>query len=236
MDSPFDVLGVDPDADDEEIVRAYRRRVLETHPDQGGSARDLQRVRDAYETIRERRVGAARDGPDADAAPDARTADADAAPDADDAEEAWPEEGAEPEGVRVEYLDYGVCADRGWSLDDPRLFERAAAADLDHESYGQFLVEPRETLLEAAENRGYAWPYACRGGACANCAVALVEGEMPMSAAHILTDDLIDRGFRLSCLTAPTTDARIVFNVKHLPGLDELRLPPYRFERVHSDD
>jgi len=231
VDSPFDVLGIDPDADDDEVVRAYRRRVLETHPDQGGSVRELQRVRDAYEAIRERRVAAFREREaerDADAARDGE--------DARDGEQAWPEEGGEPEGVRVEYLDYEVCADRGWSLDDPNLFERAAAADLDHESYGQFLVEPRETLLEAAENRGYAWPYACRGGACANCAVALVEGEMPMSAAHILTDDLIDRGFRLSCLTAPTTDARIVFNVKHLPGLDELRLPPYRFERVHSDD
>jgi len=45
------VLGVDRDASAEEIQAAYRRRVKETHPDQGGSEEQLQRVRDAKEAL-----------------------------------------------------------------------------------------------------------------------------------------------------------------------------------------
>jgi hypothetical protein len=48
-----EVLGVDADADAEEIRRAYRRRVKETHPDLGGSEAAFRRVRRAYERLRE---------------------------------------------------------------------------------------------------------------------------------------------------------------------------------------
>jgi ferredoxin len=137
----------------------------------------------------------------------------------------------------VEYLDYEVLADLGWGLDDDDLFEKAAGAGLDPDDYGRLLVEPREFLLEAAEHRGFAWPYACRGGACANCAVAVVEGEMTMPPGHILPQEMLDRGIRLSCVCEPSTEeAKVIFNVKHLPGLDELRLPADRFERERASD
>jgi hypothetical protein len=29
---------------------------------------------------------------------------------------------------------------------------------------------------------------------------------------------------------------QVIYNVKHLPGLDELRLPPRPFEQAHLDD
>jgi len=45
------VLGVDPDADEEEIRRAYRERVKETHPDAGGSRESFERVQWAYERL-----------------------------------------------------------------------------------------------------------------------------------------------------------------------------------------
>lgn len=48
-----EILGVDADADDEEIRRAYRRRVKETHPDLGGSEAAFRRVRRAYERLTE---------------------------------------------------------------------------------------------------------------------------------------------------------------------------------------
>lgn len=220
MDAPYDVLGVDRDADEAEIDRAYRRRVVETHPDQGGSARAFQRVKAAYEAIL-----AETDGTNPTAASD----------DDDDATEEPPD----PHDIvsRVEYLDYEVIDDHGWSIDDDDLFEKAAAADLDSTAYGEFLADPGETLLEAAENRGFAWPYACRGGACANCAVAVVMGEMATPVDHVLSTEMVDRGIRLSCIGAPTTETlRVVYNVKGMPDLDELKLPPYRFERARSDD
>jgi len=46
-----DVLGVDPDATEGEIRDAYRERLTEAHPDQGGSADALARVKDAYEVL-----------------------------------------------------------------------------------------------------------------------------------------------------------------------------------------
>ena len=215
MGSPFDVLSVDPDAEDAEIKRAYRRRAKEAHPDQGGSVEEFQRVRAAYEAIRSGAVERF-DGTDAD--------EVNSADDTD------------PDRPRVEYLNYEVFNDHGWSLSDEDLFERAAAADLGAADYGRFPVDPGETLLEAAENRGFAWPFACRGGACANCAVVVAEGELSTPVDHILPAEMVERGVRLSCVGEPLTDElSVVYNVKHMPDLEELRLPPRPFERAQDD-
>ena len=220
MDSPFEILGVDPDADEETVERAYRRRIMETHPDQGGSPEAFQLVRAAYESIE---------------AGDAETFE-ESEVETDPESDAFDRQPASAE-TRVEYLNYEAAADAGWDLGDDDLFEKAGDANLDPVDYGEFTVEPGESLLEAAERRGWAWPYACRGGACANCAVAVIDGELSMPTDHILTDDLTDQGFRLSCNGVPlSSDLRVVFNVKHLPGLDELRLPPYPFELAQAND
>jgi ferredoxin len=242
VESPFDVLGVDPDADDVAVERAYRERVLEAHPDHGGSVREFQQVRAAYAAIQEDRPGEFDVDPSSNGAAESEAGDADG----DDGEGTESDAGADDEdaadaddewGVRVEYLDYDVLGDHGWEIDDEDLFEKAADADLGHESYGRMRVPDDEPLLQGAEENGMTWPYACRGGACSNCAVALVEGEMPMPTGHILPEEWIDRGIRLSCLTAPTSDeAKVIYNVKHLPGLDDLRLPPSRFDKARLND
>lgn len=219
VDSPFDILRIDSDADEEEIERAYRQRAKETHPDQGGSAREFQAVRVAYEEVLS---GSRRNERDADGK--------------DDEQHRQTQTETKPE-ARVEYLNYAVLEDYGWDLDDDDLFEKASAAGLDTTDYGRIVVQPDESLLEAAENRGFAWPYACRGGACANCAVAVADGEMSMPVNHILPEEMTERGIRLSCNGMPATDElSVVYNVKHLPNLDELRLPPRPFERAHRND
>ena len=221
--SPYEVLGVDPDADEDEVEAAYRRCVKETHPDLGGSPREFLRIRRAYEAIVSDEADAETDLEPTEPAGRAATGNGASS--------------SEPAGSRVEYLDYDVLADYGWSLADDDLFEKAAGADLDPDDYGRFLVKPDESLLEAAENRGFAWPYACRGGACANCAVAVLDGEMSMPVNHILPEEMLDRGVRLSCVGGPTTEEmRVVFNVKHLPDLDDLRLPPSPFEQAYRGD
>ena len=225
VESPCDVLGIDPDAEEAEIVRAYRRRVKDAHPDQGGSVREFKAVRTAYERLLtgdDRGIEYERG-----VEPEGERGDEEAEGGADE----------EPEGSKVEYINYEVLDDFEWRLGDDDLFERAADEGLDPEDHGRFVVEPNEFLLEAAENRGFRWPYACRGGACSNCAVALIEGEMPPPANHVLPQELLDRGIRLSCVATPTTeDAKVVYNVKHLPGVDELLLPASRFERAYSSD
>jgi ferredoxin len=232
MDSPFDVLDLDRGADEAEIERAYRERVKEAHPDQGGSAAEFRRVRDAYETIASGEVETAIEPGETEASshrareraepPEESTAD----PPRD-----------EPTERTVEFLDYDVLADYGWEVGDPDLFEKAAAADLTPPDYGRVTVEGDESLLEAAERDGHSWPFACRGGACANCAVAVAAGDLDQPVDHILPNGMVERGFRLSCVGAPVTeDTRVVYNVKHLPGLEDLRLPPHPFDRSRASD
>ena len=240
MGSPYDVLGLDTDADEDAVVRAYRERVKDAHPDHGGSIPEFKRVRQAYEHITAGRDPATFEADRADTPAEndrsGSTGKRTAAGGDRDGTDADDGSGSEL-GPTVEYLDYAVVESRGWDLADDDLFEKAEAADLGVDSHGLLVVEPRETLLEAAERYGFSWPYACRGGACANCAVAVVEGDLEMPVSTVLDDELTDRGVRLSCIGEPVTDdLRIVFNIEHLPGLAELRLPAEQFGNARADD
>lgn len=49
--SAWSVLGLEPGASLLEVKRAFRKRALETHPDQGGDARAFQELKQAYERL-----------------------------------------------------------------------------------------------------------------------------------------------------------------------------------------
>ena len=49
----FAALGLPATADIEDVKRAYRRRVKEVHPDQGGDEEEFRRIREAYDTASE---------------------------------------------------------------------------------------------------------------------------------------------------------------------------------------
>jgi ferredoxin len=205
--------------------------VKQAHPDQGGSAAEFRRVRDAYEAIAS---GEAATIEPAGAEESSHRARERATPPGESTVDPQPDE---PNERTVEFLNYDVLADHGWAVDDPDLFEKAAGADLAPPDYGQVTVEDDESLLEAAERDGHSWPFACRGGACANCAVAVASGDLDQPVDHILPTGMVERGFRLSCVGAPIAeDTRVVYNVKHLPGLDDLRLPPHPFDRSRASD
>lgn len=48
---PYNVLGVDRDADEETIANRARERLKETHPDRGGDVDEFQRVKQAREEL-----------------------------------------------------------------------------------------------------------------------------------------------------------------------------------------
>lgn len=56
MDDPYKVLGVSPDASDEEIKKAYRRLAKQYHPDRNPgdaeAAKKMQQINDAYDQIK----------------------------------------------------------------------------------------------------------------------------------------------------------------------------------------
>ncbi|MEZ3161901.1 DnaJ domain-containing protein [Microbacterium sp. BWT-B31] len=49
--SAYEVLGVDPTADEEELRKAYRLRLRQTHPDTGGDAAQFIQVQRAWELV-----------------------------------------------------------------------------------------------------------------------------------------------------------------------------------------
>lgn len=44
-------LGLDTDADESEVKRAYRERIKDAHPDRGGDEEEFKRLTEAYETL-----------------------------------------------------------------------------------------------------------------------------------------------------------------------------------------
>jgi len=254
VSSPFDVLGLDPGADQREIERAYRERIKEAHPDHGGSREEFRRVREAYEQLRdEDEERGRRSARSDDREPSGGSTETTGGSGSSRGSSGGSRRGSTaagrsgtgsagtadelPDQSLTYYLNYEVLDDHGWSMDDDDLFEKAAEADLDNVDYGRFVATRGETLLEAAEARGYAWPFACRGGACANCAVVIYEGELSTPVNHVLPGEMLDRNIRLSCVGAPQTpEMKVLFNVKHLPELEDLLLSPSRFEKAHAND
>jgi DnaJ-class molecular chaperone len=49
--NPWVVLGISPEATVEDVKRAFRRKALKCHPDQGGAASTFQEVKKAYDAI-----------------------------------------------------------------------------------------------------------------------------------------------------------------------------------------
>lgn len=80
--TPYEVLGVSPTATDDELRRAYRLLLRQTHPDVGGSATKFHAVQLAWERIGSPENRAAYDRRRFDRAEQAPTADAYAAPSA----------------------------------------------------------------------------------------------------------------------------------------------------------
>ncbi len=54
MSAPHEVLGVSPEATDDEIRAAYKRAAMKHHPDRGGSPEAFQAVQDAYAALQNR--------------------------------------------------------------------------------------------------------------------------------------------------------------------------------------
>lgn len=117
--------------------------------------------------------------------------------------------------AQVEFLNYDVLDEKGWSVGDEDLFEKARDENLSDEDHDIMEVDDDESILIAAEDKGYDWPYGCRHGMCASCASVLVDGEIDMPNQQVLSDDQVDDGVRVTCIGTPgTEEVKIVYNAK----------------------
>ena len=62
-----------------------------------------------------------------------------------------------------------------------------------------------QTILDAALNEKIDVPYSCQGGVCCSCIAKITAGEVKMENNQILTDDEINDGLVLTCISHPVS-------------------------------
>ncbi|XP_047975227.1 ferredoxin C 1, chloroplastic-like [Salvia hispanica] len=69
-------------------------------------------------------------------------------------------------------------------------------------------VDEDETILSRALDVGLDVPHDCKLGVCMTCPAKLVSGKVDQSEG-MLSDDVIDRGYALTCAAYPRSDCHI---------------------------
>jgi phenol hydroxylase P5 protein len=84
------------------------------------------------------------------------------------------------------------------------------------------LVEQGQTILDAALEAGFEWPFGCAYGNCGTCKARLLKGEVDMSetSSFALFDDERAAGFFLACSARPIGDIEVTLGEEtHDPGI-----------------
>ena len=66
-------------------------------------------------------------------------------------------------------------------------------------------IDSSKTILDWALDNEIDAPYSCQGGACCTCIARLKNGEVEMSENSILSQEEIDEGLILTCISTPKT-------------------------------
>lgn len=86
---------------------------------------------------------------------------------------------------------------------------RAYRVTVEHEGERRTMeVEEGETILERALEEGMEVPHDCKLGVCMTCPARLLSGAVDQSEG-MLSDDVIDRGYALLCVSYPRSDCAI---------------------------
>ncbi|XP_042518212.1 ferredoxin C 1, chloroplastic [Macadamia integrifolia] len=69
-------------------------------------------------------------------------------------------------------------------------------------------VDPDETILSKALDSGLSVPHDCKLGVCMTCPARLLSGSVDQSEG-MLSDDVVERGYTLLCVSYPLSDCHI---------------------------
>ena len=74
-----------------------------------------------------------------------------------------------------------------------------------------FVVEPGQTLLQAALAQGLPWPSRCRVGSCTTCRCRLLEGHVKAltDTSYVLTREQLEARTILACQSQPRGPVRV---------------------------
>ncbi len=87
----------------------------------------------------------------------------------------------------------------------------------------KFVVQPGQSVLEAALAQGIAFPHSCTVGTCGSCKCKLVSGKIREIAnfAYVLSAEELQGGIILACQAAPRSDLTL-----EVAGLSDRHLTP----------
>lgn len=72
------------------------------------------------------------------------------------------------------------------------------------------LGDEYDNVLDGAIGAGADLPYACKGGVCSTCKCRVKEGSVAMKVNYALTDEEVEKGLVLSCVSVPTSKKLVV--------------------------
>lgn len=113
------------------------------------------------------------------------------------------------EKIHIEYFTAKDDADKqaadvGVSVANEPPFTGIAQVTLIYDGQEkQLQVSEKETILNAALDKGYDPPYSCMVAACCTCRAKLIQGKVEMDDRESLTDAEIAKGYVLTCQAHP---------------------------------
>mgnify|MGYP005746440537 FL=1 len=73
-----------------------------------------------------------------------------------------------------------------------------------------FTMENDSNILDEALSNGIDVPYSCQGGVCLTCMGKVKNGNVEMEENGMLSDDEIDEGLVLTCISKPASDEILI--------------------------